>query len=383
MKSILLIGGTGIISNQISAALIKNGWDVSILNRGKRKERIPQEANLIVADVFAESAEKIRTKLKGKNFDVVIDFLSYSIVHLRKKLLFVTGKCTHFVFISSATVYNNVDNTTNRYTEDSSTADVNWKYATDKTECEDYLRHHAHEYSLNYTIIRPYITYDETRIPLQVTSKQFYTMINRMVCGKAMPLFRENVYTTLTSSKDFAIAISSVLSNEDAYGEAYHITGNCELTWKEVLIDVAAAFDVEADVACLTDDSLNNKKLGRGLDISEYLYKGSSMLFDNTKIKALSPKFAGNLQFRDELAGIVLHFSNPKNKVISYQWDARMDNILAHTKGVTKEQKKKLRISAYKHELTKKEKWAYLSNRYDIIYSLYGFYNRLKKKFKK
>lgn len=102
---ILMIGGTGIISSEICSLSIERGHDVTIVNRGKRKSLINEKAHLIVADVRQESAEQIKEKIGQSSYDVVVDFISYNVGHVKKMLDVVSNKCKQYIFISSATVY--------------------------------------------------------------------------------------------------------------------------------------------------------------------------------------------------------------------------------------------------------------------------------------
>ena len=83
---ILMIGGTGIISSEICSLSIERGHDVTIVNRGKRKSLINEKAHLIVADVRQESAEQIKEKIGQSSYDVVVDFISYNVGHVKKML---------------------------------------------------------------------------------------------------------------------------------------------------------------------------------------------------------------------------------------------------------------------------------------------------------
>ena len=71
---IILFGGSGIISSEICRLAIERKCDVTIFNRGRRKEEMHSEALLIVGDLLKESVEQIRGKI-APYYDVVIDFI--------------------------------------------------------------------------------------------------------------------------------------------------------------------------------------------------------------------------------------------------------------------------------------------------------------------
>ena len=58
----LLIGGTGQISMAITGKLVKDGWEVYLLNRGNRSAELPEGVRSIVADINDEAAVLERQK---------------------------------------------------------------------------------------------------------------------------------------------------------------------------------------------------------------------------------------------------------------------------------------------------------------------------------
>ncbi|UKI17683.1 MAG: hypothetical protein L6V80_05815 [Bacteroidales bacterium] len=48
--NILLIGGTGVLSSAVTIEAIRQGFDVTMINRGNRMNRVPQCVELIKAD---------------------------------------------------------------------------------------------------------------------------------------------------------------------------------------------------------------------------------------------------------------------------------------------------------------------------------------------
>ena len=51
----LFIGGTGTISSAISRLAAEMGWELYLLNRGSRPERVPAGARVIQCDIDQES----------------------------------------------------------------------------------------------------------------------------------------------------------------------------------------------------------------------------------------------------------------------------------------------------------------------------------------
>jgi len=105
-------------------------------------------------------------------------------------------------------------------------------YALPKARQEDLLIHSGYN---NYTIIRPYITYAENRLPLCSMEKEIW--LYRALKGRTvvMPKDVGECYTSLTYGKDAADAISEIVANGLMVGETINITTNEALRWSDVL----------------------------------------------------------------------------------------------------------------------------------------------------
>ena len=74
---ILIIGGTGVLSTAVTIEAIKQGINVTMVNRGNRMNRIPKGVKLIKADKYDYAT--IAAGIEDKKFDAVMDYLCYSI----------------------------------------------------------------------------------------------------------------------------------------------------------------------------------------------------------------------------------------------------------------------------------------------------------------
>ena len=101
---ILIIGGTGVLSSAVAKEALKQGIDVTMINRGRRKELIPQGVELITSD--KDDKQTIQKALKGKNFDAVMDYLCYTDEETTKSFNLYSQYTKQYFFISSCAVYN-------------------------------------------------------------------------------------------------------------------------------------------------------------------------------------------------------------------------------------------------------------------------------------
>lgn len=106
------------------------------------------------------------------------------------------------------------------------------EYALTKARQEDMLRSSG---KTNWTIIRPYITYSNQRLQLGVYEKELW--LYRALHGKTIvfPRAIAEKYTTMTLGRDVANGIAMLIGNENAVGEAFHITTDKPIRWDSVL----------------------------------------------------------------------------------------------------------------------------------------------------
>lgn len=369
---IAILGGSGIISSEIVARLV-NKHDVTIINRGRRSDFINGKATLIRADMKNEASESIESKLED-HYDAVIDFLSYRKEELQKFLDIFLPRVRQYLFISSATVYNTKEG---KYSEDDPCGQSEWKYAQDKYACEQILKQRAEAASVNYTIIRPYITYGKTRIPLQFGPLKYYTIIHRMKNGKCVPLYGKGVACTLTTSRDFAVGACGLIGNQKAYNEIFHIVGNYVTTWDDALEVAAAAFGCKADVVRVSDKELKNPVLAKGIDVNELLCdKGRPMVFDNSKLANCVPEFVGNSTLEEEIVEIAEYFNgNAARRTVDYAWEGRIDHMLIKSGRVTRAQKSKLKFIPSETS-TMKDRVYYYIHRYQVLFIASKVWNK-------
>ena len=96
----LFIGGTGTISTAVSKLAVEKGWELYLLNRGNRPERVPAGARVIQCDISQES--EVTQKLEGMTFDVVADFIAFVPGQVERDIRLFSGKTAQYIFISSA-----------------------------------------------------------------------------------------------------------------------------------------------------------------------------------------------------------------------------------------------------------------------------------------
>jgi len=365
---ILILGGSGILSTDFTRSVIKQGHDVTVVNRGKRKSNIEEQYRHLITDFKNNSIDELRRIIGISRYDVIIDFLSFNVDQINKTMCILKGLFNQYIFISSATVYKSVSES-ELINEKSEIGNELWSYAYDKYLCECYLVKYAQTENINYTIIRPYVTYGLTRIPFGLIPDENFTLINRMICGKPIVLWDGGrAISTLTNTKDFAAALTKILLNPRAYNESIHITSSEQLTWSSITEIIYSKLNLSKCIIAIPKEYIVEQMPEfKGILCGD---KGRNMQFDNSKLLSIIPKFEFNIPFSNGIADTIdYYFDNPHKQIVNYKWDAKIDNMISkylkqHPK--IKIDKSTISIKAYKNKLGIKEKIIYTVYRNDV-----------------
>lgn len=322
---LLLIGGTGVLSSAVVAEAIRQGFDVTIVNRGKKKNIIPSQVTLIKANYRDETLMK--SKLHGLHFDAVIDFICFNRKEIEYSINLLHNVSDQYIFISTTCVYNtHIPGVKN---EDSEKVLKEWSYSVNKWECECYLKEQAENNHFNYTIVRPCITYDDTRIPYGIMPPYGYhwTFCARILAGK--PIIRWDGGTSrwnMMRVEDFAVGVVGIIGNKKAYGEAFNISGDDSYTWNDVIDFISNILQVKPVVFDITSEEYQsyypNRKgeiVGRSLDA----------IVNNSKIKKVVPSFHTTYSLKDGLLKTIDAYKNHNYQLgINWEYDAATDRII-------------------------------------------------------
>ena len=328
----LFIGGTGTISTAIVRRLVNElGWEVWLLNRGNRPEAVPAGVRTIIADIHDEAA--VAKKLEGMTFDVVSDFIGFTVDAVERDYRLFKGKTKQYMYISSASAYHKPA-AGYIITEGTTLANPYWEYSRNKIACEEFLMRKYREEGFPVTIIRPSHTYDERNIPLGVHGNRgFWQVIRRMLDGKPVIIQGDgSSLWTVTFNTDFAVGYTGLMGNRHAIGEAFHITGDETLTWDQIYQTIADALHVPLKAYHVAAEYLAAVGKPYGYDFEGALLgdKSVSVVFDNSKLKRAVPDMRTNVRF-DQGARIALDhiLSHPELQVPDPEFDQWCDRVIA------------------------------------------------------
>ncbi|MET0886030.1 MAG: NAD-dependent epimerase/dehydratase family protein [Mycetocola sp.] len=318
-KSVLFLGGTGVISTAAVALAAERGWNVTVVNRGRSETRpVPEGIETLEADI--RDLDALNAAIGDRSFDVVADFLSFTPDQLHLDTF--RDRTGQYVYISSASAYQTPPSRL-PVTESTPLRNPFWEYSRNKIACEDVLVAEYRATGYPVTIVRPSHTYDRTMLP----TLGGWTDIDRMRRGAPVVVHGDgSSLWTLTHTRDFAVGFVGLFGHPAALGDSFHITGDEAPTWDAIYRALGAAAGTEPVLAHVTSDAVAaaSPELGPGL-LGD---KSHSMVFDNSKLKELVPEFGQRTLFTEGAQEIVDWFdADASRRVVDPELDALFDRL--------------------------------------------------------
>ncbi len=318
-RSVLFVGGSGIISTGSVVRALEHGWEVSVLNRGRSAQRpLPAAVEHLTADIADRQA--VASAVAGRDFDVVCQFRAFTPDTVRADADLWRGRTGQYVFISSASAYQ----TPPRHlpiTESTPLRNPHWDYSRNKIACEDVLVKLWRDEAFPATIVRPSHTYDRTLCPLDGGG----ATLARLLSGAPVVVHGDGASLwTLTHTTDFAKAFVGLLGRPEAVGDVFHITSDEWLTWDAIVGMLADAAGTEANIVHVPSDVIAaaDPEWGAGL-LGD---KTHSLIFDNTKVKTLVPEFVCTTPFSEGAREIIAWHTAEPDRI---RVDPRQEALIA------------------------------------------------------
>ena len=233
--NILLLGGTGAIGKDVATALDNGQNEVYVTSRSTHAD----VGQVHYLQGNARDLDFLKQALKTAQWDTVVDFMVYHSQDDFTRHMNLMLENTHqYVFLSSCRVFaaSNAPITENspRHLEANNDDEFlnSYEYAVAKAKQEDALRKSKYG---NWTIIRPYITFNDNRLQLGVMEKENW--LYRALHGRTI-VFSDDIaskLTTLTSGHDVSACIAKVIGQPSSLGKTYNVTAPEQHTWSEIL----------------------------------------------------------------------------------------------------------------------------------------------------
>lgn len=318
-QSVLVLGGTGIISSASVALAAERGWNVTVVNRGRSSDRpLGTEIETLEADI--RDPESLADAIGDRSFDVVADFLSFTPDQLHLDTF--RDRAGQYIFISSASAYQTPPSRM-PVTESTPLRNPFWEYSRNKIACEDVLVAEYRASGYPVTIVRPSHTYDRTALP----TLGGWTDIDRMRRGAPVIVHGDGTTQwTITHTRDFAVGFVGLFGRSAAIGDSFHITSDQAPTWDAIYSALGRAAGVEPVLIHVPSDAIAAvaPDLGPGL-VGD---KSHSMVFDNSKLKAFVPDFGQRTFFEDGAREIIdWHDADATRRGVDSGFDGLSDRL--------------------------------------------------------
>lgn len=283
---------------------------------------MPEGVTILTADI--RDRESARAALADHKFDAVVNFIAFTAEHIETDLELFRDRTDQYIFISSASAYQSPP-VNLPVTESTPLDNPYWQYSRDKIACEERLMRAYREEKFPFTVVRPSHTYDRTMLPFQGG----WTVVDRMRRGQKVIVHGDgSSLWVFTHHSDFAKGFVGLLGNSRAIGEAFHITSDELLTWNQLHeIAARAAGAPPPQIVHIPSDLINafDSNWGAGL-LGD---KAASMIFDNSKIKLISPDFVCTVLYERGAKEMVEWYdADPSRQVIDAEFNALTDRII-------------------------------------------------------
>lgn len=328
MKKILLLGGTGAIGKSLIKLFTEyNDVDIYITSRKERDSS--SSIHYLIGDAHdIDFLNHIFVTIR--DIDCIVDFMVWDTALFMKIYTILLDNCKRYIYISSARVYAYSEKLISEESE--SLFGINKEkhfickdtYAVPKSQQENILMSSCYD---NFTIIRPYITYGENRIPLGDLEKEIW--LYRILKGRTLVISEDVMqrYTSLTNGVDCARSIANLINSSSGKRNIVTISTSEYMKWADVLSIYKTVFERNhIRVNCKTipksikalnydyqtiydrvfDRKFNTEKLNKYIEVDSFVRMSDGL------IKALDT-FLYNPQFNNEL--------------IDWKLQAQMDKI--------------------------------------------------------
>lgn len=237
---ILVIGGTGVISREIVKQSCEKGFDVTVVNRGKRDVVLPKSVKIINVD--RNKQEDFAEKMSDIKVDTVIDMTCFDEKAARQTLEIFGEKVKQIIITSSIAAY---DRPYKSYPvhedEESLSQNQEFEYGFQKAQMERYLQGQMGKIKAAITIIRPSLTFGDGTANFGIL-RQNRNVVRRIREGKPVIMVGEGcIPWSFTFVQDLAKGFVLACGNENTYNDHFHVTNTEVVMWEDLYRAVGKA----------------------------------------------------------------------------------------------------------------------------------------------
>ena len=289
---VLIIGGTGLISQGIVKHLVARSAQVTALNRGRRDVALPEQVQQITGD--RNDPAQLRQSLSSGKFDVVIDMVCYDPRRAQEAVDVFAGQCEQFIFCSTVCAYG-VKTPPRVFIDESFPSQPISSYGKNKLACEQVLLDAHQAAKFKTTIIRPSHTYGPGG-PLIDNLESDPVAWDRITRGEPVLCAGDGLGLWVSTHRDdCGKAFAYAAMNPKSFGQMYNATQREHLTWRDYYRTVAAVLGKKAKLLFMPADWIAKHDPARfGLLREITAFHGA---YDSTKAEQDMPQYRCEISF--------------------------------------------------------------------------------------
>jgi nucleoside-diphosphate-sugar epimerase len=250
--NVLVVGGSQFNGFALVQELVRQGHEVTVLNRGRTNAPFPPGVRRLLGD--RTDVTQMRELLATEEFDCIHDMCAYHPSDVQMMTDLFAGRTGHYVFISSIAIYASSrilpiaeDFPVERGPEQN-------EYGLHKLLCEDHLLvQHADNGFPATTVVLPMVMG-----PRNILPDREQRMFFRLLSGRPILIPGDGTAVGQVGYvDDHAEALCMIMGRTQTFGQRYNLTGSQSFT-DEGYVDVfAAVTGTEADKWFIPEDLMD------------------------------------------------------------------------------------------------------------------------------
>ena len=258
MMSVLVIGGSRFVGLHTVSILLKDGYQVTTLNRGTTEQ--PPDVRHLKCD--RKDLLRLKSISEKEDFDAVLDITAQEPEDTEAMISIFDGRIERFVHCSTGAVYEEKWEFP-VFEEDSI---MSWTgsrtYPENKSQCERLLLKAFEERGFPVTILRPTVIYG----PHNYLYREAY-VFDRAEARRPIPVPGDGTSVThVVHVDDVAKGFAAALRSKAAVGQVYNIAGPRAVTLDLWVESAAKPFTKNVKIIHY-DESLVSRDLKRGFPL--------------------------------------------------------------------------------------------------------------------
>jgi nucleoside-diphosphate-sugar epimerase len=271
---ILIIGGTRFLGYHLTKALLSEGHEITLFNRGRTPDDFGKKVHRIRGDRY-DYDRFIKTFINRK-YDVVIDMIAYKAEDSRTAVKAFKDGVQHFFHISTAAVYTVTRDFPCPLQEEDFDSPLNprpktgrglWDYGYHKRECEHVFMDAFTAHGFPATRLRLPIIIGEKDYTLRAY-EYFYRLLDGQ--PQILPDGGRNVFTHVYQD-DVVRTIANNLINSESFGRVYNLAQQRAVTLRDFVLKSSEMLEIKPLIETIPVELLS--KWGLSMTFSPFFNK--------------------------------------------------------------------------------------------------------------